>query len=332
MRNRIPDARPAPPPRPIRPRSGRPVGLLGLAGFLILLFILGPVLLNMSVDWQWFGSQGLQSVFGTRVTAGFAVFAVGLVGAGIFLAINWLIARRVAVPRDLYPGQQLQVGLGTLNLAIGAATGLAALILGFIAAGAWSTVLIYFNHTAFGTNDPIFHQDIGFYVFELPFFEFLRGWAIGLVILTALGAGGIYAVRPSLFAAGGRPAIDPRVVAHFTFLAVAFLLLQAIGYWFQQYDLLFSQHDALYGVSYTDQNARLFAFQALLVVTLAIALLLLVNLRVRTLIPLAGAVVVWLVAQFVIGGIYPGLVQSITVKPAEQDKERPYIANNIMAT
>jgi len=321
------------PPTPAAGRSGGfPGGCAGLIGLVVLLFLLGPVLLEMSVDWQWFGSLGLQNVFGTRIGAAVGTFAVGFVIAAAFLALNWLIARRVAVPRDLFAGQQLSISTGALRLGIAAGIAVAALLLGFAAGGEWSTILTYFNHTAFGSADPVFGQDIAFYVFELPFYEFLRGWGIGLIALAAIGAALIYATRPTLLGTAGRFAPDPRMVAHGTALGVAFLVLTAVGYWFQTYDLLFSEHKALYGASYTDVNARLLALRILAVVTLGIGLLLLVNLRRRALLPLAVGVGAWIVAQVVIGGIYPTIVQSFVVTPAEQDKEAPYITNNIQAT
>ena len=96
--------------RPAAPRPSRlPGGCLILVAVVVLLFILGPILLELSVDWQWFGSLGLQSVYGTRLTAAIGVFFAGLVVAALFFALNWLIARRIAVPRDLFPGQQLDI-------------------------------------------------------------------------------------------------------------------------------------------------------------------------------------------------------------------------------
>src|SRR5215204_2246374 len=84
------------------------------AGF--LLFSFGSTLLGMAVDWQWFTSLGYQSVFSTVLTARVAVFLVGTVVAAIFLWVNWLIARRIAAPAQLFPGQQLTVPPGLLSL------------------------------------------------------------------------------------------------------------------------------------------------------------------------------------------------------------------------
>ena len=49
-------------------RGGRPsfagAGCVTAVVLFILLFLVVPALLDVSVDWQWFGSLGLQSVFG----------------------------------------------------------------------------------------------------------------------------------------------------------------------------------------------------------------------------------------------------------------------------
>ena len=35
--------------------------------------------------------------------------------------------------------------------------------------------------------EPIFGRDVGFYVFQLPVYEFFQGWLVTLLILTTLG-------------------------------------------------------------------------------------------------------------------------------------------------
>jgi uncharacterized membrane protein (UPF0182 family) len=167
------------------------------AVFLLLSF--GSTLLSTAVDWQWFTSLGYQSVFSTVLAARAAVFFGGTVVAALFLWMNWLIARRIAAPARLFPGQQVTVPPNLL--ALGALVGSLALglLLGLVASDEWSTLLRFLERTPFGQTDPIFNEDVGFYVFTLPFYEFLRGWALGLLIVAALGVGVIYATRPSLF-------------------------------------------------------------------------------------------------------------------------------------
>ena len=50
----------------------------------------------------------------------------------------------------------------------------------------------------FGQADPILGRDVGFYVFSLPFLQFVRGLAQALVVLAALASAAIYLVSGSL--------------------------------------------------------------------------------------------------------------------------------------
>ena len=42
--------------------------------------------------------------------------------------------------------------------------------------------------------------------------------------------------------------------------------------------------------------------------------------------------VVLLVLSILVGGIYPAIIQGVSVNPNASDKERPYIRRNIVAT
>ena len=47
--------------------------------------------------------------------------------------------------------------------------------LGLRAGASWELVLGYVNATPFGTTDPLFGQDLSFFVFQLPLWRFLYG-------------------------------------------------------------------------------------------------------------------------------------------------------------
>ena len=50
------------------------------------------------------------------------------------------------------------------------------LLAGFGASSSWRTFLLWVNRVNFGETDPQFHKDIGFYFFELPFFDNIVSW------------------------------------------------------------------------------------------------------------------------------------------------------------
>ena len=163
-----------------------------LAAIIILVFIVPSLLAEAITDWMWFGSQGLADVYTTRLWLALAVFAGGFVLALAFLLANWLIAWRASRPETLYEGQRDPLPRSAIRWVIIVAALVLAFFMAVVVAGEWPTILLYLKGGSFGQTDPLFHNDIGFYVFELPLYRLLRGWALVLLVLTAIGAAGIY--------------------------------------------------------------------------------------------------------------------------------------------
>ncbi|HEY0071542.1 MAG TPA: UPF0182 family protein [Chloroflexia bacterium] len=342
--------RPAPDPDRATPRRRGGSRLWWILAGVVFAFIIIPSMLaGMVTDWMWFGSQGLADVYTTRLWLALGVLAASTVLAALVLWLNWSIAARVIRPAVVYAGQRDPVPWGLVRVGIVAAAITVGFFMGLSAAGEWPTILLYFNGGAFGQTDPLFHNDIGFYVFGLPFFSFLRGWALGLLVLSALGAAIIYFIGmlPQISSQSadilannsgrrGGPGLkisfDPRASLHLSVLGALFLLVIAVGYWLGQYDLLYSSRAVAYGAGYTDVTAKLPSLYIMMGVAVLMAVLLLVNLRVRTWRLLVGAVGIWLAALILVSGVYPAFVQQFVVKPSELDKEAPYIQNNIIAT
>ena len=61
--------------------------------------------------------------------------------------------------------------------------------------GAWETILLFVNGEPWGEVDPTLGRDIGFYIFDLPFWRFLLGWASTTLIIVGLLTLGAYAAR-----------------------------------------------------------------------------------------------------------------------------------------
>jgi hypothetical protein len=142
-------------------------------------------------------------------------------------------------------------------------------------------LLLWIHGGSFGQTDPLFHNDIGFYVFALPFYSLVRGWAIALVIIAAIGVGAIYLLNSGLSRLvqvtqsgnGQRPGIsrlnlnfDTHTSTHLSILGVLLLALISVGYWLGRFDLLYSSRAIAYGAGYTEVNARLPALNIMLVV------------------------------------------------------------------
>ena len=297
-----------------------------MAVILLLLFLLKPFA-TFYTDYLWFHALGYGGVFGTRFKAQvltfflFAVLFWIIGGANILIALD--SSRRLS---SIGIRQRQFTAPGTvLALLIVVLLGL---LFGRIASGQWQTTLTFLNQKPFGITDPIWHKDVSFYIFTLPFYRFLWGWLLAVVILTILVVGGLYASRASLQTL----TFPPRAVRHLSVLGGAFAALLAVHYRLDLYELLLSKRNFVYGAGYTDVAARIPAYWIMVVLMALIAIALLINAGRGSLTPLAVAVPVWLGAAFIVLVIFPGIIQRVAVAPSELARETPYIKNEIAFT
>ena len=290
-------------------------------GLLLLLWIGGSIVANIYVDWLWFDNLGYLSVFTTILTARVVLFVLGaLVFAAVF-AVNIILAERYS-PKGISPEAALNIPLEALTWArrlviIGliVAGVLLSIVFGAAASGYWETALRFHNAELFGLTDPLYNRDVATYLFDLPFYRFLQGWGLGVVIVNALFAVGIYAIN---FALGGfQFTLSPTLRAHLSALGIVFFLLLAIGYWLSLQELLYSARGAAYGAAYTDVAVRIPALNVLIVISIIVAIVLAANafLRLQSL-PLA-AIGVWFLVLTVGTGLLPAAVQRFQVQPNE---------------
>jgi len=222
-------------------------------------------------------------------------------------------------------------------LAVGVLVGIAVLAALTIAAsvgGAWETVLLWIHRVPFSaeasvvTTDPVFHKDIGYFLFELPFLRLVQGLFNGLIIVTLILVLGRYLVSASRAGL----VFSTSVRLHLAVLGALLLLSVAFGYQLDKLELVYSNRGFATGVSYTDYHAQFFAFDALTIISGIAAAFLIGGALTRTLWPLALTIGVWLVASLVIGRLYPEAIQRFTVAPNQLAQEQPFIANNIAMT
>jgi uncharacterized protein len=196
------------------------------------------------------------------------------------------------------------------------------------AASHWETILLWRNQVPYGVNDPIFGRDISFYLFQLPFVRWLQSGANGL-LLAALA---ISAGRYMLGGLRGGITFTTQMRVHLAVLAGLYLASIAIGYQLDKLELVYSTNGVAAGVSFTDQNARFFAYDVLTVVAGLAGAFLVAGAFTRLLWPLGAVIIFWLSASVVLGQIYPAVIQRLSVEPDQLGKETTYIQNNIAMT
>jgi uncharacterized membrane protein (UPF0182 family) len=300
--------------------------IAGAAVVLLVIILLQPFA-GLYTDWLWFRALGYGSVFGVRFAAQLWTFV-------IFTLIVWVVGTaNVLIP--LGSGRRLStIGIRQRLLATPASivslivVFLLGLIFGRIAASAWQTILAFLHQAPFGISDPVWHQDVAFYVFTLPFYRFLWGWSLGLTIVMAILAGALYAYRSGF----QNLVLTTRAIRHLSVLAAAFAFLLALHYRLDLFELLLSARGFVYGVGYTDVAIRIPAYWIMVVLMLVITAGLLLNVVRPRLSPLPVGLAAWLGAAFILLAILPGIVQRVSVAPDELHKETPYIQHEIAAT
>ena len=320
---------------PGRP-GGRSVRRWVLIGGLVLaaFFLLGIVggLINLITDLWWYGALGRTSILTTRLWSQVGLFIVGFLAFALPALVSIWVARRIAPQVPIRRIGQFEVPDASRAITWGlvVVAGVLSLVSAAAWSGSWQTILLFVNGGDFGTVDPSFHRDIGFYVFDLPFWRFLQGWAIASLIAILLLSLGAYAAG----ALRWQFRLTAPVRAHLSILGALLLVTIAAGYQLDIPELSYSTsgYESIQAATYTDMNAQLPAYQILTFVALAAAALLLLNIWFRTLWALALAGGAWFVLSILVGGLYPAFVQNFQVNPNELNVERPYIAAHIGST
>jgi uncharacterized membrane protein (UPF0182 family) len=217
-----------------------------LPALLLLLFVpaLGSALVEFYTDWLWFEEVGFEPVFlrtlGAEIGTGAVAFlvALGFLALNLQLALRTLRRRQFSIMTDAGP-TVIDVDPGRMKPLFYGAAGLAALFIGFYAASRWETCLLYRYAVPIGRTDPILGRDVGFYVFELPFFQLVRRVLMILVVLAAAGAGALHVTAGNLaFDARRGILASQSALRQLSALAALFLLLLAFGAWLRIPELL----------------------------------------------------------------------------------------------
>jgi hypothetical protein len=289
-------------------------------------------------DWLWFEEVGYASVF-LRVAGmrGALLVAVGL-ASYLFLSLNLRAAVR-ARPPDVFWELEEPLGLPSrvvleplLQRLVMPVTIALALLMGLSASAEWQTVLLYRHAQPFGVADPLFEQDVAFYVFYLPLWHRVLGWVLGIGSLALIATAVVYFLGRVLVLTARGPVITARARAHLLGLLALLLFVKAADFWLNRFELLYSQRGAVLGATYTDVNATLPALQWLAALTALCGVTALVHVFRRSARPVLAGLAVLVLAWLAGVWAYPALVQRLRVAPNALVAESPYIAHHIRLT
>lgn len=317
------------------PRSRR---LSPLAITIILVVVLIIAFLAVSsvmTEVLWFNQLGYLPVFATQWIAAGAMFIVGFLAMSIpvFLAIDIAYRKRPVYARltaqlDRY--QEVVEPLRRLvKWLLPAVLGIFA---GIAAASNWRTVLLWWNSEPAGEKDAQFGFDISFYLFDLPLWQSIAGFASAVVLISLLvGAATSYLYGGISFTEREfRVSKSTRIQT--AILATLYLVIQAVSLWLDQYATVTSTEGYATGAMYSSVHATIPGKQILAGIAAIVAVLFIITaITGKWRIPVIGTALL-IVSSLVLGVGYPWAIQQFRVVPDEQSMESEYISRNIDAT
>lgn len=351
------------PNRPRKPSNGSKI-FIGVVLALAIVIGLFFALAQFVTDVMWYSQLGFQSVIwtqlGTRVGLWLA-YAVLIAAVGFISATLAIWARPDAADGSTIRvnGDTIEIGKSVSSKSARRIAVVISLIVGLVFGSQfnanWSEILLMFNAQSFGTKDPQFGIDNGFYVFVLPGLKLIMS-AVSLLLL----AGIIFSIVTHVLMGGIR--ITMPVNGHGLF-RITKRARRQIGIWLMLnmfawaanqvlgvFSHLTEEGSRITGATYTTVNATIPVTFIMAAITAILGVILgLWIMKSHTLegsAPIAAraseALKAWkvptvaiasaIVVSLVLTVAWPVLLQRFRVNPNAQEMESTYIQRNIDAT
>ena len=352
--------------KPAKPHGnhGRRVAIAVVVAIAVIVALFFAVS-SFAADVMWYSQLGFQSVvwtlLGTRV--GLWVFYAALMVLVSYIAATLAIRARP----DFADGSTIRINGDTIEIgkSVSSRTArrvavvislIAGIIFGSKVNANWTEILLMFHNQSFGSVDPQFGLDNGFYVFVLPglrmlvsAFTLLMFVALVFSVATHVAMGGIRFTMP--VHGHGLFAITKRARRQIGIWLVLWMLSWAVSQGLSAFSSLTAQGDRFTGANYTAVNAGIPVTIIMAVLTAVLGVVLCVWLMTTHVFddavsrPTANAAAAWrewrvptiavastLVVGILLSTLWPMLLQRFRVNPNAQEMESAYIQRNIDAT
>ena len=316
----------------------------------ILVVALLWLIASIYPDWLWFENLSFSSVFWTILISKFSF------GAIVWLLLITIIFLNIYAAKRLNRGSvrgeefgdkggyfaQLGISSNTINIFLLGFILIVSFVIASKGSSEWDMVLRYLHQQPFNDTDPIFHKDIGFFIFSLPFYAFIQyGLLIlflfaGVLVIVWYLRDGAMQIIDAYTQEEGKAVSLPKITIsknakkHLIFLGGIIALLLSWGYYLKIYNLIYSTQGPAFGASFTDIHVKIVCYKISIFLSMALSLILFLNVFMtgskKILWISIGA---WLGSIFVLSTIIPMTVQKFVVKPNEMAKESTYIEYNI---
>ena len=315
------------------PRSRRVIAIsLAVIAALVVAFF---VFANLYADWLWYDQLGYTGVLVTQWVARAVMFVVGFVGMALPV---WAVIQLAYRLRPVYVrlSSQLdryqEVVEPLRRLAMWGIPVFFGFFAGFAASAQWETTALWLNGVAGDATDPEFGLDVGFYLFSLPFYSGLVGFASAVVLVSLLVTALVSYLYGSVQIGQRELRISKPARIQLAVTAGVYLLLQAVSLWLDRYRTLTEPGERITGPAYTGVHAIIPGLTILSIVAALVAVLFFVTAVIgRWRYPLIATALL-VVTSLVVGIVYPWIVNTVQVKPNQLAYESEYYQRNLDAT
>ena len=216
----------------------------------------------------------------------------------------------------------------------------------------WFEILQFYNGESFNILDPVFNNDLSFYIFKLPLINTIIGYIINilfvLIVATVLFYGYLSA-KDSIKNVSGQfqemrfnpyqldlssilnKKFAEKIINQLSFIGIFVFLFLGIRILLRSYDLLYSQVGRVFGAGFTDINITLYIYMIVGIGCFVSAVTFFIGARKRSL-RNALTVPAVLIIISIIGTGLSVLVEKFVVEPDQLSKETEYMEYSIKYT
>ncbi len=312
-----------------------------LLGILAAIYLLLTAAGTLWTDLLWFDSVGYRNVWLRNLSLALLLGTIGIVFVFVVLWFSLQLVDRLSprwAPFDLTEEEELierfrewvEPRVRQVRFVV---TSILAVILGLTVATWRDEVFLFQNHQSFGTTDPIFGVDLGFYIFRLPLWEMAVDWLFNVFILVTVVVAVAHYLNAGIRFDGRRLSATRGAKLHLSVMFALVALVRAASYRLDMFEILYSNNaEKFFGPGFTDVTARLPALQLLFIIALIAAALFIANIFRQGWSLAIVSVGAWVLVAVLAGTAYPAVIQRFSVLPDQLGKEMQYITNNLDAT
>jgi len=315
----------------------------GRTPLIVTLVVLGAIVAgffffaSLYTEVLWFDQLGFLQVLLTTWGGSVIMFVIGFIAMFVPVWLSMNIAYRfrpvyAKLSNELDRYRQMIDPLR--KLAMIGIPALLGVFSGLATSATWPQFLLWMNRSDFGTVDPEFGLDIGFYIFELPVYTSVVSFASTVLFLSALTGAAVALLYGGVSINGREVRISRTMRVQLGVLGLLYFAVQAINLWLQQYEALVSASTGFlaFGAGFTEVNATIPARAIMAGIAVLVAVLFLLTAIIgRWRLAVVGTAL-YIVSGLVLGLGYPALIQRFQVDPSARTLEAEFIERNISAT